>query len=114
MKRPLKIHLGLNGCNAKLDHLAEEIFRPFLDEDPRNTIDVGRHCYNLQCGCQMAWALADRYRLRVKNFRCSNDQNYPVYFSDFMSNQTCQLYFRQQQANKKKTTEMADNSNQLS
>ncbi|XP_075587625.1 neprilysin-1-like isoform X2 [Dermatophagoides farinae] len=91
-KRPLKIHLGLNGCNLKLDHLSEEIFRPFLDENLKNTIDVGRHCFNLQCGCRMAWTLSERYRLRVKNFRCSNDRNNTVYFSDYMRNKTCPYY----------------------
>ncbi|KPM10150.1 slit protein-like protein 2 [Sarcoptes scabiei] len=88
--RPLKIHLGLNGCNHKLDRLPEEIFRPFLDENPSNTIDVGRNCLNLKCGCQMAWMLSERYRLRVKNFRCYDSQNHSVYFSDYIRDDSCQ------------------------
>lgn len=95
-KRPLKIHLGLNGCNLNLNHLPEEIFRPFLDENIKNIIDVGRHCFNLQCGCRMSWTLSERYRLRVKNFRCSNDQNHTVYFSDYMRNKTCPLNYQRQ------------------
>lgn len=84
-KRPLKINFGLGGCNPKLKHLPENIFRPFLDENERNVVDVGRMCFSIICDCSMAWILDEKYAFRMKNFRCQVGKDSYLFYYEYSS-----------------------------
>lgn len=84
-KRPIKIYFGLGGCNSKLKHLPENIFRPFLDQNERNVIDVGRMCFSLVCDCSMAWILEEKYVFRIKNFRCQVNKDSSLFYHEYSS-----------------------------
>lgn len=87
-QRPVKINFGLSGCSATLQYLPENVFRPFLDEHPMNIIDVGRHCYHINCDCKMSWTLSQKYTFRVKNFRCVVGDGF-VYYRDYIKSFGC-------------------------
>jgi hypothetical protein len=50
--------------------LNQTVFEPFLDENPLNSIDVGRGCNNMICDCRMDWILSGNYFEKIKNLKC--------------------------------------------
>lgn len=86
----MKINLGLGGCSNRLATLPESVFRPFLDENERNVVDVGRDCSHMVCDCRMAWTLDElKYSFRVKNLRCKAANGSSVPYRDFMASVNC-------------------------
>jgi len=69
--RNMTLYLGdYNDCNTQLTTLREEVFKPFLDENQGNVIDM--YGCPLLCDNRMEWLTfkLEQYRMQVRNLEC--------------------------------------------